>query len=181
MNSAAHSFNVAVFFAVLFLIVSHPLTYKLVHRLFKPLFSVADKSGCATMHGLLLHTLVFGVVVFLISHFFGSSNLEMMTNGPAPADDSHVTHDAMGSPTTTTTTSTPKDESDESDESNMMNVLTDVHQESGSDAQGVMADSPDNAATLSDSAPTDGVQLSMEDTTDGVAAAEPFTGYAPVF
>ena len=96
MNSVSHSLNVSIFFAVLFLIVSHPLTYKLVHRLFKPLFNVADKAGCATVHGLLLHTVVFGLVVFLISYFFGSSSMEMMTDGPAPSD-MHMA-DAMGTP-----------------------------------------------------------------------------------
>ena len=45
---------------VIFLIVVHPMTYKLVDSLVGGLlFKVASKSGCPTMAGLLLHAVVF--------------------------------------------------------------------------------------------------------------------------
>lgn len=51
--------------AFLFLVVSHPLTYKLVQKLFGRFFTVASSTGCPTMAGLLLHTLVFTLVLRL--------------------------------------------------------------------------------------------------------------------
>lgn len=193
MNSLSHSFNVAVFFAVLFLIVSHPLTYKFVHRLLKPLFSVADKAGCATMHGLLLHTLVFGVVVFLISYFFGSSSMEMMTNGPSEA----MMADAMGTPAPSDSEMVmdSRRQNDDmtnqmsEDDNNMGYASPDSQMEMPLNAQptavkGTLAMGADEleAAPVSTS-PVDGDALPMDyqmESKDPVAQ-ESFTGYAPVF
>tara|TARA_B100000424_G_scaffold179799_1_gene139042 strand:+ start:746 stop:976 length:231 start_codon:yes stop_codon:yes gene_type:complete len=54
-----------LFVSVLFLIISNPMTYKITHKLFgKMLGSIANPSnGCPTNTGLLLHTLVFGVLL----------------------------------------------------------------------------------------------------------------------
>jgi hypothetical protein len=44
----------------IFVIVVHPMTFRLVDRLLgKILCKVASKSGCPTMCGLLIHTVVF--------------------------------------------------------------------------------------------------------------------------
>ena len=186
MNTASHSFNVAVFFAVLFLIVSHPLTYKFVHRLFKPLFSVADKAGCATMHGLLLHTLVFGVVVFLISYFFGSSSVEMYTPAPAPA-----WGEPMGTPAPSTAEMTNKilNEMNE-DEDNMGYASPDSQMTVPLSAQptsveGTLAMGADDmeAAPVSNNR-ADGMALPMDQqmqSNDPLANEEGFTGYASIF
>ncbi len=49
---------------VIFLLVVHPMTYKLVDSLVGGLlFKVASKSGCPTMAGLLLHAAVFTVAL----------------------------------------------------------------------------------------------------------------------
>lgn len=51
--------------ALVFLVVSSPIVYNLVETIFGRLFTVAVK-GCPTVSGLLLHTVVFGLVVYLL-------------------------------------------------------------------------------------------------------------------
>jgi hypothetical protein len=62
--------------ALLFFVVSSPLTYRLVDSLvggvvtalvpaFAPLFKVAQ-AGCPTNYGLVLHAVVFGVITYLL-------------------------------------------------------------------------------------------------------------------
>lgn len=59
----------AVFYSVqaalVFLVVSSPVVYNLVQSIFGRLFTVAV-NGCPTVAGLLLHTVVFGLVVYLL-------------------------------------------------------------------------------------------------------------------
>jgi len=50
--------------AIVFLVVSSPMLYKLVQAVFGRLFTVASKDGCPTVAGLLLHTVVFGLVMY---------------------------------------------------------------------------------------------------------------------
>jgi hypothetical protein len=62
--------------ALLFFVVSSPLTYRLVDSLvggvvtavvpaFAPMFKVAQ-AGCPTNYGLVLHAVVFGVITYWI-------------------------------------------------------------------------------------------------------------------
>jgi len=51
--------------ALIFLVVSSPVLYKLVQTIFGRLFTVAV-NGCPTVAGLILHSIVFGLVVYLI-------------------------------------------------------------------------------------------------------------------
>ena len=51
--------------ALLFLIVSSPVMYNLVQMVFGRLFTVAVK-GCPTVAGLLLHTIVFALLTYLL-------------------------------------------------------------------------------------------------------------------
>lgn len=51
--------------ALLFLIVSSPVMYNLVQMVFGRLFTVAVK-GCPTVSGLLLHTVVFALLTYLL-------------------------------------------------------------------------------------------------------------------
>ena len=51
--------------ALLFLIVSSPVMYNLVQMIFGRLFTVAVK-GCPTVSGLLLHTVVFALLTYLL-------------------------------------------------------------------------------------------------------------------
>tara|TARA_Y100000992_G_scaffold292635_1_gene250361 strand:- start:387 stop:752 length:366 start_codon:yes stop_codon:yes gene_type:complete len=48
---------------VLFFIVINPYTYKFVHFLLKRFFKIADKTGCPTFAGVLVHTLVFTLLL----------------------------------------------------------------------------------------------------------------------
>jgi hypothetical protein len=51
---------------LLFLLISSPFVYRLVDGLLGKVVDVADMSGCPTTAGLLIHTLVFGLVVYLL-------------------------------------------------------------------------------------------------------------------
>lgn len=51
--------------AVLFLIVSSPVMYRLVEAVFGRLFTVAV-NGCPTVAGLVLHTIVFALLVYVL-------------------------------------------------------------------------------------------------------------------
>ena len=68
----------AVSAALLFFVVSSPLTYKVVDYLvggvvvsvipaLAPTFRVAQ-SGCPTNYGLVLHAVVFGVIAYALMH-----------------------------------------------------------------------------------------------------------------
>lgn len=187
MSSASHSVNVAIFFSVLFLIVSHPLTYKLTHRLFKPLFSVADKSGCASMHGILLHTLVFGVVVFLISYFFGSSRMEMMTD---MSNESSPMADAMYTPAPSESEMVMDTRMNQEDEENINAGYSSPNsqmkmplQYQETQPQGPLAMGPEDyeASPVSGSQPAQGLTMPQNIESNQPMAAEGFNGYAPVF
>jgi hypothetical protein len=51
--------------AVLFLVIASPPMYRLVQAIFGRLFTVSV-GGCPTTAGLLLHTVVFGLLVYLL-------------------------------------------------------------------------------------------------------------------
>jgi len=62
-------FDVRLFYsfqaALVFLIVSSPILYTFVQSIFGKLFTVAVK-GCPTIAGLILHSVVFALVVYVI-------------------------------------------------------------------------------------------------------------------
>jgi hypothetical protein len=51
--------------AILFLIVSSPVMYRLVEAVFGRLFTVSV-NGCPTTAGLVLHTIVFALLVYIL-------------------------------------------------------------------------------------------------------------------
>lgn len=56
--------QISFFSALIFLLVVHPMTYKLTQKLFGGLLGrVSDASGCPTAVGLALHTLVYILLV----------------------------------------------------------------------------------------------------------------------
>ena len=56
--------QISFFSAFIFLLVVHPMTYKLTQKLFGGLLGrVSDASGCPTAVGLALHTLVYILLV----------------------------------------------------------------------------------------------------------------------
>lgn len=48
---------------ILFLIVVNPLTYKLVNMILGKIAKIADKSGCPTIVGMLVHAVVFTLLL----------------------------------------------------------------------------------------------------------------------
>lgn len=56
--------QISLFSALIFLLVVHPVTYKLTQKLFGGLIGrISDPSGCPTNVGLALHTLVYILLV----------------------------------------------------------------------------------------------------------------------
>jgi hypothetical protein len=56
--------QISLFSALIFLLVVHPMTYKLTQKLFGGfLGKIADPSGCPTTIGLALHTIVYILLV----------------------------------------------------------------------------------------------------------------------
>jgi hypothetical protein len=54
---------------IVFLLVSIPFTYKLTNGLLGGIFGkLADGSGCPTTLGLLIHSIVYGLIVYGLMH-----------------------------------------------------------------------------------------------------------------
>lgn len=64
MDKARYSF----YSAVIFLILASPPVYKFVNKLLGSVVSIADSSGCPTVAGLVIHSIVFGLIVFGMMH-----------------------------------------------------------------------------------------------------------------
>jgi hypothetical protein len=63
-DSSYTKWQISVFSAFIFILVINPYTYALTQQLFGGfLGKIADASGCPTMRGLLLHTLVYILLV----------------------------------------------------------------------------------------------------------------------
>lgn len=54
---------------IIFLLVSLPFTYKLTNRLLGGIGKLADASGCPTGLGLIIHSLVFGLIIYCFMKF----------------------------------------------------------------------------------------------------------------
>jgi hypothetical protein len=56
---------------ILFYIVSMPVTYKVTNRILGGVVGrIADGSGCPTRRGLILHTVVFELILYILMKFF---------------------------------------------------------------------------------------------------------------
>ena len=63
-DSSYTKWQISVFSAFIFILVINPYTYALTQRMFGGfLGQIADASGCPTMRGLILHTLVYILLV----------------------------------------------------------------------------------------------------------------------
>jgi hypothetical protein len=51
---------------IIFIIISLPFTYKLTNNLLGGITPLADTSGCPTIFGILVHSIVFGIIIFLL-------------------------------------------------------------------------------------------------------------------
>jgi hypothetical protein len=65
-KSSSEKWLCAGVYALLFLVISHPVMYKVVNWLFSVItgqsFLISDAAGCPTALGLVLHTVVFLLV-----------------------------------------------------------------------------------------------------------------------
>ncbi len=63
-DSSYKKWQISVFSAFIFILVIHPYTYTLTQKVFgRFLGQIADATGCPTMRGLILHTLVYILLV----------------------------------------------------------------------------------------------------------------------
>jgi hypothetical protein len=51
---------------LIFIIVSLPFTYKLTNSLLGGISPLVDSSGCPTLFGILFHSIVFGIIIFIL-------------------------------------------------------------------------------------------------------------------
>jgi hypothetical protein len=67
--STATKISATIQSVIAFFLVSLPFTYKLTNGLLGGIVGkLADESGCPTMLGLLVHSLVFGLIVWGLMH-----------------------------------------------------------------------------------------------------------------
>ena len=53
----------SLYSAIVFLIISYPYTYMVMNRLLGSFIQISSPSGCPTLVGILIHTIVFGLVI----------------------------------------------------------------------------------------------------------------------
>ncbi len=67
--STAAKISATIQSIIVFLIISLPFTYKLTNGLLGGIIGkLADESGCPTTLGLVVHSLVFGLIVWGLMH-----------------------------------------------------------------------------------------------------------------
>lgn len=65
MVSSSVKINATIQSIIVFLLVSLPFTYKITNRLLGGIVGkLADSHGCPTGLGLLIHSLVFGLIIY---------------------------------------------------------------------------------------------------------------------
>jgi hypothetical protein len=70
--------------AVLFFLIAAPFTYKVVQAIFGKLFTVAV-NGAPTYAGVVLHSVVYGILVYLLMVVQGPKVKEAFAGAPSPA------------------------------------------------------------------------------------------------
>ena len=63
MATSSQKWQISIFSAFIFLLVVNPYTYNLTNSLLGGIIGPIAKSGCPTMVGLLLHTVVYVLLV----------------------------------------------------------------------------------------------------------------------
>jgi hypothetical protein len=64
MTDSYMKWQISIFSAFIFVLVSIPCTYKITQRIFGGfLGQIADTNGCPTTRGLILHTLVYLLLI----------------------------------------------------------------------------------------------------------------------
>jgi len=63
--STGKKFKYSFFSALIFFFISSPVMYQLMNKVSNGFISVADVNGCPSNSGLLLHTFIFFMVIFI--------------------------------------------------------------------------------------------------------------------
>ena len=63
--SIGKKFKYSFFSALIFFFVSSPVIYQIANKIFGHHFNIAEANGCPTNSGLLLHTFIFFVIIFI--------------------------------------------------------------------------------------------------------------------
>ena len=64
MTDSYMKWQISIFSAFIFVLVSIPCTYKITQKIFGGILGqIADTNGCPTMRGLALHTLVYILLI----------------------------------------------------------------------------------------------------------------------
>jgi hypothetical protein len=62
MVSSTQKWNITFFSTFIFIIIISPYTYNITNMIFKPFGLSTQKSGCPTLFGLFLHTIVYMLI-----------------------------------------------------------------------------------------------------------------------
>lgn len=63
--SIGKKFKYSFFSALIFFFISSPIMYQLMNNINQNVFIIADENGCPSNSGLLLHTFLFFIIIFL--------------------------------------------------------------------------------------------------------------------
>jgi hypothetical protein len=67
MSTNEQKLTATLICVMIFIIISLPATYKFTDSIFGGLTShFIDASGCPTLYGILIHSLVFGIIIYLL-------------------------------------------------------------------------------------------------------------------
>jgi len=68
MPSEMDKMRYSLYSAIVFLIIASPLMFKIVNSILGRLIPIASPSGCPTIAGLVIHSIVFGLIVYGMMH-----------------------------------------------------------------------------------------------------------------
>ena len=77
----------SLYVAILFLVISLPITYKFTNSLLKKVCVLANKNGCPTLCGLLVHAVVFMLLLRLGMGLKNNVYEGLQSYPPGPGDD----------------------------------------------------------------------------------------------
>ena len=58
----------SLYSAIVFLLIASPFMFKIVQSILGRLVTIASPSGCPSSAGLVIHSVVFGLIVFAMMH-----------------------------------------------------------------------------------------------------------------
>jgi hypothetical protein len=68
MSSEMDKMRYSFYSAIVFFIIASPLMFKIVNSLLGGLIPISSTSGCPTIAGLVIHSIVFGLIIYGMMH-----------------------------------------------------------------------------------------------------------------